>query len=124
MCFPTEGMAVLIRLEDCVVDTFRPYVGTNFSFRCLEPLGTIVRLTLQEVRCGPSAPAEHPGAPAVVRRGGFFSLFFVVKAETPPASGLYRLDHPDFEPFSLLLSRVSVPSGRPDDPPLFEAVFG
>jgi hypothetical protein len=124
MCFPTEGMAVLIRLEDCVVDTFRPYVGTNFSFRCPEPLGAIVRLTLQEVRCGPSAPAEHPGAPAMVRRGGFFSLFFVVKAETPPASGLYRLDHPDFEPFSLLLSRLSVPWGRPDDPPLFEAVFG
>ena len=124
MYLPTEGMALLIRLEDCVVDTFRPYVGTNFSFRCPEPPGAIVRLTLQEVRCGSSAPAEHPGAPAMVRRGGFFSLLFVVKAEAPPASGLYRLDHPDFEPFSLLLSRVSVPSRRPDDPPLFEAVFG
>jgi len=115
-------MALLILLEDCVVETFRPYVGTNFSFRCPEPPGAIVRLTLQKVRCGLQAPAEHPRA--MVRRGGFFSLLFVAETEMPPASGLYQLDHPDFEPFSLLLSRVSVPSRRPDDPPLFEAVFG
>ena len=33
MCLPKERMALLLRLEDCAVDTFRPYVGTNFSFR-------------------------------------------------------------------------------------------
>ena len=67
---------------------------------------------------------EHPGAPWVVRLGGFFSLLFLAEAETSPLSGLYRLDHPDFEPLTLLLSRVSAPWRRPDDAPLFEAVFG
>ncbi len=117
-------MALLIRLKDCLADTFRPYVGTGFSFSRPKPADGVVRLTLQEVRRHASAPTEQRGAPSMVRRGGFFSLLFVAETEMPPASGLYQLDHPDFEPFSLLLSRVSVPSRRPDDLPLFEAVFG
>ena len=115
---------MLIRLEDCQPDTFGPYVGTGFSFRDPRPAEGIVRLTLQEVRRHASAEGEQRGMSWTVRRGGFFSLLFAAETEPRFTSGLCRLDHPDFEPFSLLLSRVSVPGRRPDDPPLFEAVFG
>ena len=115
---------MLIRLEDCQPDTFSPYVGTGFLFRDPTPAEGIVRLTLQEVRRYPSGDGEQWGMSSRVRQGGFFSLLFVGESETAPVSGLYRLDHPDFEPTALLLSRVSVPGRRLDDPPLLEAVFG
>jgi len=115
---------LLIRLEDCLADTLCPFVGTGFSFSRPKPADGVVRLTLQEVRRHASGPTEQGGAPSMVRRGGFFSLLFVAETEMPLAAGLYQLDHPDFEPFSLLLSRVSVPWRHPDAPPLFEAVFG
>jgi hypothetical protein len=112
-----------IRLEDFVAAMFRPYVGTSFSFRFPGRSETKVQLKLQDVRAA-SAPSDLEGPPATVRQGGFFSLLFVAEAETAPASGLYQLDHPDFEPTALLLSGVSVPGRRSNDPPLFEAVFG
>ena len=115
---------MLIRLEDCLADTLCPFVGTGFSFSRPKPADGVVRLTLQEVRRHASGPTEQRGAPSMVRRGGFFSLLFVAETEPRLTSGLCRLDHPDFEPFSLLLSRVLVPGHRPDVPPLFEAVFG
>jgi hypothetical protein len=112
-----------IRLKDFVAETFRPYVETSFSFRLPERPETMVQLKLQDVRAV-SASFDLKGRPATVRQGGFFSLLFVAEAETTPASGLYQLDHPGFEPVVLLLSRVSVPSCRPENPPIFEAVFG
>ena len=115
---------MLIRLEDCQPDTFSPYVGTGFLFRDPTPAEGIVRLTLHEVRRHASAEGEQRGVSSTVRRGGFFSLLFVAETGTRLTSGLCRLDHPDFEPFSLLLSRVFLPGRRPDDLPLFEAVFG
>jgi len=113
---------VRARLEHFVADTFRPYIGTSFSFRQSQQPDAIVQMTLQEVRA--AAAPERAEALASVRRGGFFSLLFVAETDHPPPSGLYQLDHPDFEPSLLLLSRVSAPWRRPQDPPLLEAVFG
>jgi hypothetical protein len=118
------GSRYLIGLEDFAADTFGPYVGTTFLFRCGQPADAVVRLKLAEVRCTTPPPPTKPGAPHTVRSGGCFSLLFVAETEMPSASGLYRLDHPDFAPSELLLNRVSVPWRRAEEAPLFEAVFG
>lgn len=76
-------------------------------------------MKLQDVSAPPS-----PAGPVPVRRGGFFSLLFEAEVETWSAGGLYRIEHPDFESSTLLISRVSIPGRGPEDAALFEAVFG
>jgi hypothetical protein len=68
--------------------------------------------------------ASGPAGPLPVRRGGFFSLLFEAEVETQSAGGLYEIEHRDFEPSTVLISRVSVPGRGPEDAALFEVVFG
>jgi hypothetical protein len=118
-----QNISMRIRIEEFVAELFHPYVGTRFSFRTPERPEAVVQLQLREVCPAPAVfdPLRPPGN---LRRGGFFSLLFVTESEIAPSSGLYQLDHPDFEPTPLLLSRVVAPRRPRDDPPLFEAVFG
>jgi hypothetical protein len=108
-----------IRLEDFVAETFSSYLGTSFCFRCPERPEGFLRLKLREVH-----PASGPAGPLPVRRGGFFSLLFEAEVETQSVGDLYQIEHPDFEPSTVLISRVSVPGRGPEDAALFEAVFG
>jgi hypothetical protein len=108
-----------IRLEDFVAETFRSYLATSFRFRCPERAEGFLRLKLREVREAPG-----PAGPLPVRRGGFFSLLFEAEVGTRSAGGLYQIEHADFEPSTLLISRVSVPGWGAQDAALFEAVFG
>jgi hypothetical protein len=108
-----------IRVEDFVAETFGAYLGTSFCFRCPKRSEGFLRLKLREVQA-----ASGSADPLPIRLGGFFSLLFEAEVETQSEGGLCQMEHPDFEPSTLLISRVSAPGRGPKDAALFEAVFG
>jgi hypothetical protein len=110
---------VAIRLEDFAADLFQPLVGQRLSFRRPgNPPAERVEMELLQVR------ASRYGAPPGLRAP--FSLLFTLRDTAPlDPIGLHRLDHPDFEPCDLLLTRVQVPElDRRDGTMFYEAVFG
>ena len=93
-----------IRVEDFVAETFGAYLGTSFCFRCPKRSEGFLRLKLREVRAASGSADLLP-----IRLGGFFSLLFEAEVETQSEGGLCQMEHPDFEPSTLLISRVSRP---------------
>ena len=112
-------------LDEVQADTFLRYLGRTLMFRGSQaPQSSPTELTLVKVtRHSKPAGIESRGLTIQeMRPREPFSLLFEKKNDRPLGPGLQRLEHPDFENFELLLSRVGRPS--PDGAICFEAVFG
>ena len=111
------------RMEQFTADVFAAYRGTNFLFRSSDRTSAAAQLELVDIQRSEKLmqdahrPAQHR-AP--------FSLLFVLQDDPPLGAGLHRLEHADFDPCDLLLTRVAVPGheGGHNTRAFYEAVFG
>jgi hypothetical protein len=110
------------RMEQFNAGMFAAYRGTGFLFRAVDRTERAARLELVDVRGGDDS-IPH-GRLAQYRAP--FSLLFVLQEDIPLGPGLQRLDHADFAPCDLLLTRVAVPGGAGgrQTGAFYEAVFG
>jgi len=120
-------MIMAQRLSEVTHESFERIVGQELTFLLAEDNAggdSAYRFVLEEVRVNQRlAEATNAGQPGSIYRRIPFSITLRAVEEPPFVQSVLRLDHPDFEDCSIMMTRVTIP-GREPGIACFEAVFG